>query len=646
MRLRRTHEFRVGLFVGRDRMRGAGLMGYFDVYQTGARRMDRFRAWLESRVARNLALALLVVLLLARVPYAGTHMGLSRDLFVAWRIVHGEAFPLYGPVLNDTIHLGPVWFYVMATLLAIGRTWFGTVFLIGLLASSQIPLAYLVGKALHSRRAGLLFAVGLVVPNWSTIEWLLPSHPLLSIPCDLAFLLCALRYWRRPRLRYLCGLALAFVLALHAHPANAGLVWIGLALLVWAWRKGSLRLRDVGLAGALALLPLLPFFYWDATQGFRELHGAGNYLGEARSTGSPWNVVRLFSGVAYGGTREWFGHLLGWQPRLALVATIVTAAGGVLGALGLVAMARDPQRRHVLAIAVLATLAVLLTTVSLRDLTPYYMAASSWLMLAGLVACGLASLGDARWAHVARFSSATIAVAACVLTLHGSARFQTRGAWQFSWWPLFDIKRDPDPNGVTLLLMPAYAQDGSGRFLCAQSAASAHGELASELVSDYAMPMRITCARSDVHVGGNEPERQHWLGLSRALFASIDVEPSMRLGPMGIVPARPLGEMPPMPPPPDEPIYPVRMPPQAAGDVHRLGLQLRPTEHLAISNLAFGFAGWPELTVVIQGRVVTPRASDGIVAVYECAECAAGAFADATITARGGNYAGIDIVAF
>lgn len=608
--------------------------------------MDRRGSWLESRATRNVALALLVALLLARVPYAGTHMGLSRDLFVAWRIVHGELFPMHGPVLNDTIHLGPVWFYIVAALLAIGRTWFGTLFLMGLLASAQIPLAYLVGKALHSRRAGLLFAVGLIVPNWASIEWLLPSHPLLSIPCDLAFLLCALRYWQRPRLRYLCGVACLFVLALHAHPSNAGLVWIGLALIVWAWRNAALRLRDVAIAGSLALLPLLPFFYWDAMQGFRELQGAGNYLGDAYATGSPWNVVRLFAGVAYGGTREWFGHLLGWETHLAAIATFFTASGGIFGALGLVAMARDPQRRRVVVVAVLAALSVLLTTVSLRDLTPYYMAASSWLMLAGLVACGLASLGDTRWARLARTSTVVVAVAACVVVLQGTARFQARGAWQFSWWPLFDIKRDPAPTTVALLLMPAYAQDSSGRFLCAQAAPSAHGELASELVLDYAMPMRIACARSDVHVGGNEPQRQHWLGLSRALFASIDAEPLKRLGPLGIVPARPLGDMPPMPPPPDEPIYPVRMPPQAPGDVHSLGVRLRPMERLAISNLAVGFADWPELTVVIGDRTVTPRASDGVAAVYECAECAAGTFADATISVRGGNYAGIDIVAF
>ncbi|MEO6688593.1 MAG: hypothetical protein ABIS07_11220, partial [Dokdonella sp.] len=80
-----------------DGLRGARLMGYFGLSRTRTKPMDRRESWWESRSARHVALALLVVLLLARVPYAGTHMGLSRDLFVAWRIVHGEAFPMQGP---------------------------------------------------------------------------------------------------------------------------------------------------------------------------------------------------------------------------------------------------------------------------------------------------------------------------------------------------------------------------------------------------------------------------------------------------------------------------------------------------------------------------------------------------------------------
>lgn len=603
-------------------------------------------SWFASRGARVLALAALMLLLVARMPYAGMHMGLARDLFEAWRIVQGESLPLRGPVLNDTIHLGPVWFYVVAAMLALARSVSGTLLLLGVLASLQIPLAYLVGKALHSRRAGLLFALGLVVPNWAALEWVLPSHPLFSMPLDLAFVLCALRYWRRPRARYLIAMAPLFVLALHAHPANGGLAWIGLALLAWAWRRGVLRLRDVAWAGLLGLLPLLPFFCWDAQHGFSELHGAGSYLGSASETGSPSSLPALFAGIAWGGAREWFGVLLGWPPRMANVAVVLLAAAGWCAVPGLSAMLRDPRRRGVAIAALLATLAVLSTTASIRAVTPYYMVASSWLMLAGLVACGLASLGEARVARFTRAGVVVVALAACLLCLQGVARLQTRGAWPFSWWPLFDVKHAPDPGVVSVLLLPAYAQDSSGRFLCAQEAPSVHGDYAASLVSDYAIAMRIACARSDVHLGGNETGRQHWLGLSRRLFAAIGVAPRQRLGPLGVVSARPLGDAAALLPPRHEPEYPVRLPDAPAPDEHRLLAQLLPGERLAVSNLAFGFAAAPAITVTIDGVVVAPRAIDAVAAIYDCAPCMAGASARLAIDIRGGNHAGIDVVAF
>ena len=107
---------------------------------------------------RNLALAGLLLLLLLRVPYAASHMDIARDMWVAWRLLHGEALPLEGPVLNGIVHLGPVWYYLLAALQFLGRTWYGTIALLGFLAALQIPLAYLLGKELHSRRAGLFFA--------------------------------------------------------------------------------------------------------------------------------------------------------------------------------------------------------------------------------------------------------------------------------------------------------------------------------------------------------------------------------------------------------------------------------------------------------------------------------------------------------
>lgn len=602
--------------------------------------------WWATRAARNALLALLMLLLLLRVPFAAMHTGLARDFFVAYRMLHGGEWPLHGPVLNDTIHLGPIWFYLFAGLLAIARSWLGTLVLLGAIAALQIPLAYQVGKALHGRRAGVLFAIGLIVPNWASFEWLLPSHPQLSAVCDLAVLLCAVRYWQRPRSRYFVGTLATFALAVHAHPANAGLVWIVIALTAWAWRTRVLKWRDVVLGGAFALLPLLPFFYWDAVHGFADLRNAGSYLGNAKATGSVLNLPGVFAGLVWSGTRAWFDPTLGWPPLWADLATSLVAAGGTAGALGLLLAWRDPRRRTVVAVALLATLAALLTTAAIRADTPYYMASVGWTLLAGLVAYGLASLGESTGARCVRIGTALVALLACLVTLHGTARFQLRGAWPFAWHPLFDIKSAPDTNVESLPTMPAYAQARSGKFLCSQEAPSVHGAYAAQLVFDHAIGMRLECDRADVRIGGAEPDRQHWLGLSRALLAQIGVTASRHVGPLGVLRARPEGDLPGVLPP-EEPVYPPLPPPPAPADkVHPLHFELAAGEHLAVTVLVYGLAAPPELSVSIGGRPAAPLARDSFTSIYVCGECAAGTSADVVVEVRNASYSAIDAVVF
>lgn len=609
-----------------------------------ARMTPRLRAWLTTRSARYLALAALMLLLLVRIPYAGVHMGLARDFFTAYRIVHGLDFPPYGPVLNETIHLGPVWFYLLALLLAVGRTWLGTLLLFGALAALQVPLAYLLGKALHGRRAGLLFAVGLLVPSWSSFEWLLPSHPLLSPVLDLAFLLCAVRYVRRPRTRYFVGMALLGVLAIHAHPANVGLLWVAPAVAAWAWHRRLLRARDVAWAAAAAVLPLLPFFWWDFAHGFAEWKRAGAYLGNGRTTGSVFDLARLFAGVAWRGTREWFEPTLGWPAAWASLATLAVAAGGAAGAVGLVFAWRDARDRPVVACALATLLGTLLTTALIRSDTPYYMAASIWLVLAGLVAIGLASLGRSRVAGAVRAFAVAAALVASVVTIVGTARFQARGAWTFEWVPLFDIKRPRAGQPEVLPLMPAYAQRASGKFLCAQPAPAVHGVYAAQLTTDHAIAMRLYCDRGDVQIGGQAADRPHWLGLSRAMLAQIGMQPQRRVGPIGLVPAEPIGEVPALRPP-DEPVYPAQVPAPTSAETRVPAFRLRAGEYLAVTHLAYGLAEKPAIVVRMDGRAVAPAFADAFVSVYACA-CAADASVDVDVQMRGGNSRGVDLATF
>src|SRR5690606_22812361 len=159
------------------------------------------------------------------------------------------------------------------------------------------------------------------------------------------------------------------------------------------------------------------------------------------------------------------------------------------------------------------------------DITPFYMAVPVYLMASGVLALGL-SAGRRDFlpgaARIATFAGAVVLAAAVDV---GSARFQQRGAWNFGWWPLIDVKHAPGPH-APMLWMPSYAMRSSGRFLCSQPAPSLHGVYATHVLLNYAIEMRLACGRSDALAGGTDDGRQHWIGLSRAMLDRLGVEPS------------------------------------------------------------------------------------------------------------------------
>jgi hypothetical protein len=566
-------------------------------------------------------------------------MDLARDMFIAWLSLHGEPLPLSGPVLAGAIHLGPIWYWLLTALLAIGRSWLGAMLLLGIIAALQFPLAYLAGKELHSRRAGALWACLLLVPSWSAFEWLLPLHYLLSSTCVLAFVLCAARYRRRPRLRYLTGVSLFFVLALHAHPANAGLVWIGLALLVWAVRRGHCRMRDVLIAGGAGLLPLLPYFIWDATQGFADLAAGARFVG-GEHTGHLKAIGPLLAATAIGGTRYWFAVMLDWPAWAANGAVAAVALTGLVGVGAALAATAALSTRRVGLAAFGAAAAILVTTALLRDMTPYYMTTALHVVLVGIVAFGLASLNAGVMAAGVRAGACVVAGAGFLVCATRAAHLQKYGAWPFNFFPLFNVTEAAQPT-VPLLLMPAYGVAASGNFLCAEPMPSAHGALAQYLLHGYAVDMRLACARSEVTLGGAEAGRRHWLGLSRALLARIGVQPQRRLGSIGIVPARALSAGPAIAPP-ALPVYPAYLPKfSPAPEQRRLRLERGADRHLAVSNIAFGFAPNPEVIVTIGGKPVEPAAADSVSRVYLIDDAG-----DVEIAIRSFDVPDVDVVTF
>jgi hypothetical protein len=269
------------------------------------------------RRRRLLALAALMAAYLLVLPYAATHLDLARDVYVALRLARGEEMPLQGPVLAGTLHLGPVWYYALAAPIALGAGWLAVVAVVALVGALQFPLAYLAGKALHSRLAGMLWAGLLLLPSWSTFESLFPEHTQWTATFTLAAIVAALRFERTSRPRYFVGLALACVLAVHAHPSAAGLALIGGAMLALGLRRGVLRPRTIAVAVAVAALPFAPLLVDQISRGFTVVGAAATYLGGEQARLDPAVIPSLLAQSLLGGLAYWFGDVFGTSPWVA-----------------------------------------------------------------------------------------------------------------------------------------------------------------------------------------------------------------------------------------------------------------------------------------------------------------------------------------
>lgn len=595
----------------------------------------------DRRGLRGLLLAVLVLLALARAPYAAVHLDFARDLFVAWRFLRGEEVPLAGPVLAATIHLGPAWYWLLAALLGVLRSWLGVVLALGLLSALQYPLAYLAGKALHSRRAGLLWAVLLALPAWSSFEWMLPQHYVLTAPLVMAVLLCALRWQRRPRTKYLVGMALGLVLAVHAHPSSIGLVWIVLAALAAALPRRQLQPWPLLLAALVALLPLLPYLWWSWHNGFADFRAGGDYLLDGQSTGSIWRAAAVLQAALLGGAAYWLDTLLQAPRWLQWTLT------GVLTLSFALAAAAALLRRRALHISTWRLLALIaavaLTTALIRSATTYYMTTPLRCVALGGVAAGLALLGETRLATLLRAG-----LVALVLIFQGAAtvaadRYLANGSWPFNFQALFDVA-SPGTEPMRLPLLPSYAMRASGEFLCARPAVAAHGAYARHLLYDYAMEMRLHCDRADVVVGGADIERAHWLGLSKAVARQAGLAAPQRVGPLHLFPVRQVlnGEAIGMP---DRPLYPVHLPPTNERTTRTFVLELGAGEHVAVSEMAF-FIAPADVEFRAQGRSFVQRAGDGVVRVFGCGDCAAGEKVRVELLLTTTTLADTDVVVF
>lgn len=206
-------------------------------------------------------------------------------------------------------------------------------------------MAYLVGKALYSRRAGMLWAGLLLVPSWSTFESLFPQHTQWTATFTLATIVAALRFKRTARPRYFLGPVLARSLAVHAHPSAAGLALIGCAMLVLGLRRGVLRPWTLAVAFATAVLPFVPMLVDQISRGLPVVGAAASYLGGEQAWFDPSVIPSLVAQSLLSGLTYWFGDVFGTSWWIVTCRPVVFGGAFSIGAMGYAAWLGDTKSR-------------------------------------------------------------------------------------------------------------------------------------------------------------------------------------------------------------------------------------------------------------------------------------------------------------
>lgn len=487
------------------------------------------------RAAGYLLIVFFVAAYTAGYAWSTPHTDTADELLRAYEIRHALAYPVEGPFLGGALHLGPVWFYLVALPLWISESWLAAALFIGFVCSLKFPLAYLCGRRLVDRDFGVLWAAAMFVPGWTSLEPLLFLNPNAVGAAMLLPIAIALRALDGPMHAGIFGaLGLAFALAIHVHPTSAPVLLLG-PMLLWIHR------RRVGkLAGAVVamiagfVLPFLPYLVSQVRGGFSDWGSASTYMARQVSLANVVNVPSILFNYLFTGPAVIAEYLMRWN---AIGAWLLGAAlGGVAltsaaAAIDFPSGSRSRSRLPVLAGALLLFTA---WVACMRPTTPFQFTYVLGPPVAALAAAGLWSLARAAPLRpVVALIVAALVVVNCI-AMRAIAFAVRDGEGQLP-ARVMDIKGPAAEVIHRDIWFPALRHGELGRALCAPPApVSLHGHLAYIVDKDLGLDALFACGdRARLVLSGSEGA-SHIAAMTRPFWRALGASPQCWIGSLGI----------------------------------------------------------------------------------------------------------------
>jgi len=460
---------------------------------------------------------------------------LARDLYRGYRITAGQEWPASGPLVGDSWHLGPAWYYVLAAALLVFHSIAGAVASVGVLAALKFPLAWRLGCEWVDARFGFTWAIMLALPGIPAFESIWVAHPSLVAAASLAVVFALWRAVERRSYPWMFAACFGFGLALHAHPTTLPLgLLIALALPRIATR-GAGQPWKILLCAALVLLPFAPLLA-DVSTHARDFAAFARGITSALEAFRPGSAIPIAANIFWHVPNLVVDSYLGDVAAIGVVWRVFLATMHVVVLVGIgLALARsDLDLRPLAAAALSYTLFSALVVVGVRNETRFYMVYALMPSIALAQAIGLTACTRSGWPGARVLVDVLLGATIVGFVAVAGARFVQAAEGHVRLPALFggqmDLRTGPKVGFALLDSLPAWDLDALGRALCSAGPVRAFGDLTIIVDSQFNVPARAHCGeKAQVVLGGLPAPGERALYLLSAA-ALTDADSAQRYG--------------------------------------------------------------------------------------------------------------------
>jgi len=452
-----------------------------------------------------------------------------RDIYQANAIATGAAFPLTGPQLAQTVHLGPLWFYILAVPAALFSSWGSIVFLAFTISALKFWLAYILGRELHSKHLGLLFALFLALPGWSSMQLFSWTHTVALETTLLLYLLSLRRSYKSPGAWNWLLTGFCYSLALHAHPTALPFVF----LMLIAWRSLAHHWLWVACIVLGVAIPFLPYGFEQLVNGFPDLIQLQRYHADEFSPGGPVAILKLVYSIVVIGPNLFYKTAL--SPGIATIA--IALHWSLISVSCLLGIWRwrtaEAELKQLLGWGIVTLVVVVMTVALIRARTPWHLVYAPSFVVAYCYAV-IAMIGfGPNFDFRVRALLSTIIITLFLVTMVGTSYKVYDNGIRMQELVLYDVKNLESPWGDSGLEIPAFDSKAHGDFLCQQAPVVLHGPYAAMVDAHVGMEAEMSCGdRDTIMIGGvsNVPGYTHLAGITAEMNENLGSVPYAQVG--------------------------------------------------------------------------------------------------------------------